>query len=366
MAEFGSHPLSKRSLEAWKVLSRHFSRCKHLELTFPQLDFLKIDDLSFPRLESLIEGEYQYLQDSTEDNMLWLTRAILEAPKLTQVSTWGIHRMYPFPQLARLELRYIIPDEFSVFLDVLPSCKRLESLILFSLDDSGMEPIAHEMVELPSLQELIIYGLEAVTLYKDNVILSTLLSSLSMPSLVTLRLDCEDWPPELLIVAERSPLLERVTLTFEITFVEDPLPLAPFLQSVGNLKNFELNTPWVSDVTSDSDEDIASDGPVQWSNKVLSTLLDDLRIRPNSPVPLPKLESLILRLSDITLNSEVVERVLEMVRERHSTSRPLLKELSLVRDTTCGSGTLFPYSEAVEKIREVESIFGVKVVIAEG
>ncbi|KAL0566944.1 hypothetical protein V5O48_015058, partial [Marasmius crinis-equi] len=112
-----------------------------------------------------------------------------------------------------------------------------------------------------------------------------------------------------------------------------------------------------------------------FSNELLSTVLSNLKLGADperSPVLVPKLESMTLRLSGVTLDSDTVEQVLAAVSERHLVSRAL-KEFRLVLNWDVDQTAYVNVEDKlyelpppfVERIREIRRDLGIKVVIEE-
>ncbi|KAL0570007.1 hypothetical protein V5O48_011954 [Marasmius crinis-equi] len=367
------HPLSRRDSAAWRTLSPHISRCKNLSVELSHFDFPEIQGLSFPDLESFTEEAVQY--GTANDDIPWFWGAIQNAPKLTRVSLSSLHLELPYSRLTWLEIRYLDEDDLQFLFVTLASCRHLESLELWHLEHDT-EPLALAPVEVPSLRELKIHGggirgrrRYYPHLHKTNHILSALFTSLFLPSLISLELQCEDWPPSLPTLAQQSTSLERVKLTITESAACPDMnthPITTFLQYLPRLTRVELL------MTSKSTYVVQPVGGFvrpQHSDDVLSTILSGLQIPPDNRVLLSKLESISLRLSDLTMNSQVVEKMLEVVKERYSASRPV-KEFLLYYGLSFSENrdekekfVLEP--KIVEKIREAESGLGVKMVIDE-
>ncbi|KAL0570009.1 hypothetical protein V5O48_011956 [Marasmius crinis-equi] len=319
-----------------------------------RFDFQEIKDLSFPDLESFVEEEY--LHDTRIEDILWFWQAIREAPKLTRVSSWSVNRMLPYSQLTWLELRYVDEDDLRLLFEVLPSCTRLQSLELWIFRlNGGAEPISLETVEISSLRELAVRELNGYDILHDDPILVALFTSLAMPSLASFTLSCCGWPESLSTLAKRSPLLRRVQLNnpdvddVDISSTIDSLN--SFLYSLPYLMQLELHMATLT--TWKTSSCVLSDG-------LLSTLLSGLRLFPNRPSHLPKLDTIRLRLPDVTLDTKVVEEVLEVVKHRHSESSPM-KQISVYRH---GEKVLLQPA-TVGRIREVELACDAKIVIKE-
>ncbi|KAL0563764.1 hypothetical protein V5O48_018298, partial [Marasmius crinis-equi] len=315
-------PLCERGSAAWRILSQHIQRCRNLYFRAVDLNFPEIRDLSFPVLESLREETVRYDDGGEEDSWLW--QAIRRAPRLTSVSLWDFHRALPLSQLTVLELCCAARGEIEQFFDVLPACERLAHLCLQGLDDSGMETVPFRRVEAPSsFRKLSISDQYCSAIVANDPLLSALLRALSMPTLVCFELRCEDWPPWLLAMAERSPLLEDVRLMLHSPTDSDvpSHPLIKFLQPLHNLTRFELS--------------IGSVGRSGYGNEVLAAVLSLFEKEPDRDTFLPKLRYLDLQLSDLTLDSTVVERALATLANRRFTSRNL-KEFRLYRNSISG------------------------------
>ncbi|KAF9263939.1 hypothetical protein L218DRAFT_297804 [Marasmius fiardii PR-910] len=175
-----------------------------------------------------------------------------------------------------------------------------------------------------------------------------------MHSLETCHIRYIEWPlpSGLLTMAERSSSsLKRVVLTSYLKIGsglgEDPV-LLNFLQAASELTHFELFFGR-ENVGDSLRYRTFRDGMV---STLLSKLTDD-----DDPSFLPKLESLTLKLPDITLNQRLVERVLEVVTTRRPTPHPLMQFRLIRRLPTVGakSGEKFIVEpELLERIRFLE------------
>ncbi|KAL0566417.1 hypothetical protein V5O48_015595 [Marasmius crinis-equi] len=348
-------PLSKHDLSAWRTLSQHMPRCRNLSFRLAHIDLPEIGGLSFPRLESVCEEAVRY--DSGEEKSSWLWQALERSPILTRVSLFEFHHALPLSRLTSLELRCVMAREVGLLLDVLPTCERLEHLSLRGLDDSDMDLVVLRHAEAPSsFRKISISGEDYTPLWEDNLLLSSLLEALSMPSLVCIELRCTGRPPSLLTTAKQSPRLERVHLMLHCPAASQSPShtLVPFLRSLRNLMHLELTTNPV--------------GHPPYSDEVLVAVLSLLERRPDSSVCFPELKSLSLRLSCVTLDCAVVEKVLQALSDRCSASRTL-KEFCLLVNPMLERNELEQIESAmlgpalVQRIRRVEQDYGIIIAI---
>ncbi|KAL0577421.1 hypothetical protein V5O48_004561 [Marasmius crinis-equi] len=350
-------PLQQRELATWKTLRRHLSRCKHLSYRVKSPKELpRRSDPTFPNLVSFCEEVY------AEERQLSFWRAIQnQAPRLTRLILCGTNAIIPSSQLMSLELRDVFHRDIRLLHQMLPLCERLEELSLRGLDDDGVPTSFDEHVQrLDSLRKLCIYGKDP-PLTADNQVLSTFLRVTSMPWLTSFEIQCDDWPSSLSMLAERSPLIQSASLT---VLAPGTTSLAvyhwfKFLRSFSNVKHVKLHT--------------GNPDPPRY----LNWFGDDnlamglANLKKGSKLAFPKLESLSLRLSDLTLDTITVEKVLKKVLERCSVS-PTLKEFHLFRHTASkrvkgASDERFVLEPAlVGKIRGLEQDYGVSVVIGDG
>ncbi|KAL0581763.1 hypothetical protein V5O48_000240 [Marasmius crinis-equi] len=357
-------PLSDYGRDAWRVLEQSLYRCKVLVFEVSHLDFLEVGNLSFPQLEHFCEEAYRF--GTTEDETPWFWEAIHRAPKLRSASVWSFHDKLPCSRLVSLHIRPLNRDEIRLLLDTLPTCEYLKDLTL-----EGLYAIAHMQPAVleraaPSLKELTISP-GRCGLRHDNPILSSFLTSLSMPSLVSFKLTCEEgWPPSLLTVTQRSPSLERFTFCTHIANGEDDVstyPLLPLFQSLAGLKQFELyvgagNSSWENKGNGTEN--------TLFGNEILSAVLSNLRITPDSHILVPKLEVLSLRLFPVALNSKAVDEVEEVLLSRYMTSRPL-REFHLHRTSAKWEeiGKVAVNPSIAERVREIGRRLGSQVVVAD-
>ncbi|KAL0563765.1 hypothetical protein V5O48_018299 [Marasmius crinis-equi] len=343
---------------AWETLSRHFCRCRTLTLAVPNLSgFVEIGYLSFPHLKSI----YEETDPGPQKQFRWFWGAVEhEAPLLTRVVLWDFDFSLPFSQITSLEVRRVPPGDIQLIHAELPACDKLEELSLWNLsdwsEDDGLST-ERNLVRVGSLRKLCIYD-EENPLMPYNKALSTFINATLLPSLTSFELRCHDWPPSLATLAERSPLLESVSLTIRSPASADfsLRPLFTFLHALPELKHVELCMG-------------RFDSPSGLGDDMLAILLAHLETK--SKIVFPKLESLSLRLSDLTLDTETVEKVSKVVSERRSVS-PTLKEFCLLRDPTLDLAREMlgaPYERFVlepalaGRLRDLERDLGIKVVI---
>ncbi|KAL0565806.1 hypothetical protein V5O48_016215, partial [Marasmius crinis-equi] len=353
----------------WRVLSRHIQRCRDLSLTIDGYDQIDISNPSFPNLESFREEMYA---SETRRKPDWFWRALGVAPKLTKVTLWDLKfgTALPYLQLRSLELCESEEGQIMALFTRLPSCENLEHLSLWGLEDDDVDIENPEdlgrVVAPRSLKRLSVYDsshwVDQDYDTRANLLLKGVLASLSIPSLVSLDLSCVDWPPLLLAMVERSPLLEQVILTIRSPAENDAssYPVIPLMRSLPHLTHFELRF---------GPKPLLRQENRPLGQNVLSTVLSDLAVKPNSSALPSNLEHLSFRLSDITLDTKLVERVLGEawnVMQSYSGSRPL-KDLCVYRNYTKNSPEVKfkPEPALVEKIEELKRRFGVRLVVGE-
>ncbi|KAL0574259.1 hypothetical protein V5O48_007688 [Marasmius crinis-equi] len=351
-------------LSTWRMLSQHLPLCRRLSLKLlSQADLLVHEGISFPHLAFLREEvspdtrEYEFWRDIKH-----------RAPLLTSVALWDVHSLLPFSQLRSLDLRTLPHPDLRIAHRALCACTSLEELTLRGLDDDGWPPTFLNPIQFPeSLRNLCIYD-DEYPIMPDNQVLATFLHMATIPSLISFELQCDDWPPLLSLLAERSPLIERVILTIRSpsSMTSTSHPLFAFLQALSSLKYVEVHTG-ISDSFSSLPDDNGDHPPVRLGDAFLRGVLSGLELEHS----FPKLEFLSLRLSDLTLDSDVVESVLEAVLTRHlMPSVTVLKEFrlfrdsALVRDAIEDPGAKFVLAPALaDRIRQFGRDPGIRVVI---
>ncbi|KAG7093269.1 hypothetical protein E1B28_006952 [Marasmius oreades] len=345
----------------WESLSRHIHRSRELTMAVEFHDDFRdlppIQRLTFPNLEAYRELEY-----GTPDESVWpwFWQAIQRSPKLVVFSGHHANRAIPFPQLTSWEVRDIQRSkDVDDFLDVARSCKALKSLTLSSIDSWGVRdnlPVAVREVNLPSLRQL------TVRTYRDDYSwLPSICDSLVMPSLETCFIHRCTWllPSALVDMVRRSSIsLKQITLELrqeDPNSCRDPL-LLDMLQAVPKLARFELTLGGVSSTK------IRRRKAAAFTDDMVSALLSKFENGP--PGFLPQLECLSLELPYVTLNTQLVKRILEVVSARQRTSHPLA-EFRFVRlgpYPKAESETLVMKPELVKRIRMLDEGH-VKVVI---
>ncbi|KAG7093294.1 hypothetical protein E1B28_006976 [Marasmius oreades] len=250
----------------------------------------------------------------------WFRRALREAPKLTTVTirSPSLHHCgLPFSQLTTWRVLKITSDYgLNQFFEFARACGRLKNLTLEILSYS-VPPRELREVELPSLQKL------SLTSYVYDIRwLYGVLASLVIPSLEECNIQCRDWPGSsfLDMVRRSSSSLKRMRLAVLQTLTSSLAcsPLFDVLQAASELTHFEF-------VMGRADNDHPTYLTLM-ANDMISTLFNRLQNDPNTF--LPKLNLLSLEFSHVTLNTQLVERVLEVVSARQLTLYPL-KEFRL-------------------------------------
>ncbi|KAI3615641.1 hypothetical protein WG66_011820 [Moniliophthora roreri] len=175
----------------FRKLSKEWSRCRILKLMLfsPKLltedYFGTLPDSTFPALTSL----HTNFMELRSDNR-WFWNSIRFAPNLTDVRSYGIwsHDALPYQQLTSLEVSGTIDQ--SSFHYLLSNCKQLRS---FSgrtrqheaplANGTSSMPVVSKVMVYPNLQSLILQNGGSIDMFYD------LLTSITFPSLVTLKLD---------------------------------------------------------------------------------------------------------------------------------------------------------------------------------
>ncbi|KAL0566120.1 hypothetical protein V5O48_015898 [Marasmius crinis-equi] len=355
----------------WRVISTRITRCKSLTLGVSHLDLPEITNLSFPHLESFLQESA--IRGTGDDEVMWLWRAIGEAPRLTKAGVWNVNRMLPYSQLTSLSLHFPMAEQVLLLFEVLPTCTRLVDLSLRCVD-LDIDPSAFEPVEVPaSFRKLSIHHKGYFSFRSRGSILSTIFHNLRMPSLVSFEMECLVWPPSIQVLAEHSPLIQRVDLTLCASDKYDltPYPPVQFLRSMPNVTYLDLSTQ-LADSSSVEDEDEGEDEEekhrsLSFGDRLLSTVLFSFAAESTF---FPKLEVLSLRLSDVSLDSETVEKVLAAVSARYSSfgCHPL-KEIRVSPCPRDASNANRPQLESVvgsgidQRLQEAAGKIGVKLVM---
>ncbi|KAL0066724.1 hypothetical protein AAF712_006329 [Marasmius tenuissimus] len=314
-------PLSEVGIAAWQKLASGFRRCRNLSSVVSYFDFPRLQDLSFPKLETVHDEEPHWVEGTN-----WFWNAIMKSPRLTTVSLHHIRGLFPFTRLRALEMPLVNVYEQCQLLVGLPSSQRLEILTIGSMYHSewrNRPPLVVD-VKVPSLRTLFI---GRKTCRNDPICLVGLLLSLSIPSLEYLMLSCSGgWPPSLLTLAARAPLLTTLNLCVHLAeYDRDPSPVI-----CSRCSSIHIPSPasFISD----------------WDS-ILAGVLSNLRMRPDSSIPLSGLKHVHLHVSQLSLNRRCVDQVLDLISERHSASRALT-EFRVSRDPT----PRLPGEERAEKI----------------
>ncbi|KAG7093267.1 hypothetical protein E1B28_006950 [Marasmius oreades] len=353
-------PILKSSwgLYLWESLSRHIHRSRELIMAMDanraDIEFLPpVPRLTFPNLES-------YREECPPPDELawpWFWQAIQKSTKLAVVSTFFVNRAIPFSQLTTWEIRCIHRfKDVDDFLDVARSCKALQSLTLSGsrkLPGTGDNlPVVVREVNLPSLRNL------SICTYQDHYWLPSIFGSLVMPSLETRSFRHCAWhlPSALVDMVRRSSIsLKQIRLTlmegWRANSSGDPL-LLDMLQAVPKLTSFELTLGGVATTKIRH--------YTTFVEEMASALLS--KFKDKSRDFLPQLEYFSLELPCVTLNMQLVERILEVAAARQRAPHPF-SEFRLVRITDGTELDEFVMGpELIERIRVLEES-GVKVVV---
>ncbi|KAF9263983.1 hypothetical protein L218DRAFT_1076880 [Marasmius fiardii PR-910] len=329
--EGGTYCPSPKGLDIWLFLSRHLYRSRKLTFAIENSHHLQeltpVQDLTFSDLRSF--REERELPD--ENTWPWLWQAIKSAPGLTFLST--IHlpsdhvtRTISLSHLTTWEIRKLDrPGDLKHFLNILPSCTRLNSLTLRKVTQglhSTFSPHASQDVHVPSLRHLVATG--------RCDWLSTILQSLLTPSLESCEIALDKWPLPyglLVMIRQSSPSLKKLKLDLlprgSADFSRDSR-LFDVLQAASGLAHFELSLDFNAVRKS-------SGGP--HLDLMTSTLLLKLETYPFCF--LPRIKTLHLGLPYITLDTQLMERLLDVVRAKQLASHPLT-DFRLVRGRPVG------------------------------
>ncbi|KAF9263996.1 hypothetical protein L218DRAFT_901303 [Marasmius fiardii PR-910] len=328
----GEEPSSvlSRVSEPWRMISSHVYKSRMLTMVLNWSgDYLPpIDHLAFPHLESYYQ-ESRYPPD--KDIWPWFWKAIEEAPQLTTVSSAEILDPHdgpiPYPQLITWEARMNRSYEVANLLEILPTCKNLSSLTLSEIMSHEIlgDPVAAQgIIELPSLRRL------SVSAHDDqHNWLASILQFLAMPSLEKCFVECTRFslPSSLLTMVQRSSTtLTNFTIRYYGLITTQTLEfLFNLLQEASELTDFELI---LGGIPGRRDKSHYRSRVNEW----VSTLLSKFKERPQVRDFLPKLGDLKLELPYVTLNTELMERVFEVVSARQKTSYSI-RDFYLVRHT---------------------------------
>ncbi|KAG7093270.1 hypothetical protein E1B28_006953 [Marasmius oreades] len=357
----GAPPLSEssRGLDLWNSSSRHIHRSRELTMVMDVnraalINFLPPGQrLTFPNLES-------YREERATPAWPWFRQAIQKSPKLAVFSSYRVNRAIPSPQLTSWEVRRIWRStDVDNFLDVARSCKALKFLTLSCIRNLGTRrnlPVTVREVNLPSLRQLL------VRTYRDKYSwLLSIFGSLVMPSLERCFIRHCTWllPSTLVDMVRRSSIsLKQITLELfqdrDPNSCRDPL-LLDMLQAAPKLTRFELTLGIVSSTKIRPRTAFVDD--------MVSALLSKFEDGP--PDFLPQLDYLSLELPFVTLDTQLVKRILEVVAARQRAPHPF-SEFRLVRiryGTEADEYDDFVMGpELLERIRVLKES-GVKVVV---
>ncbi|KAL0066723.1 hypothetical protein AAF712_006328 [Marasmius tenuissimus] len=320
-------PLNKDAVVAWRHLVRQFSRCGTLTFLATHFDFPAVRGLSFPQLRIFREEALYY--GSSRYEMYWIWQAIWQAPTLTTVFLCSFNDDFaPSSRLRSLHISAVCEDSVIPLLIFLPSCTCLEILSIYAfVDGCKRHPEILEQ-EVPSLRKLV-FGAKTGFSEANGAVLATLLSSLCLPSLVSLELRAaEGWPQSLLTLARRSPLIEHLDLYLPCSTQRDDLidalnfDLTPLFWSLPNLMDLELHIARNDSRSEPTSREIEL--PL-FGDEIFSKMLSSLRTKPDYSLLLPKLTRVSLSLFPLSLGPETIDQVLDLVSERHSISRPFMK-----------------------------------------
>ncbi|KAF9260566.1 hypothetical protein L218DRAFT_906921 [Marasmius fiardii PR-910] len=342
--------------DVWATLSKHIFRSKELNMAVGHGAF--IDDLcpvpllTFDDLESFSEA----VPIPDEATWPWFWQAIQEASKLVRFSSPNLRNNFvPFSQLTTWEIEGLAETgEVEDFINILQQCICLNSLTVEIASDVGQSPVGTRDVKLPSLRRLIVWA------FRDEYDwLSSIFQSLDIPSLEFCDMYFPKWPvPSGLIAMIRrsSASLKHMILTSSLFWdnisSSDPT-LFHVLQATSELTDFQFRF-----VGGGPDLDGSRLGLV---DDVVSALFS--KLQDDSRQFLPKLGLLSLQFPFITLSTQLVKRVLEVVSARQITRHPLT-DLRLVRGYG-GAQVETRYVVEPEILERIELLArsGVKVVI---
>ncbi|KAF9263963.1 hypothetical protein L218DRAFT_958798 [Marasmius fiardii PR-910] len=357
---------SRKGLEVWLLLSGNLCRSRKLTVAIGNHDYFQdltpVQNLTFPDLQSFREGR----ELPGENTWSWLWQAIQSAPGLTFLST--VHPRSDFmprtiflSRLTTWEIQdFDRPGDLKHFLNILPSCTRLNSLTLRKVTQglhSTFSPHASQDVHVPSLRHLVAYT------YADRCDwLSTILQSLLAPSLESCEIILDKLPLPyglLAMVRQSSPSLQNLEIHSLLrggTVLSQDSLLFDVLQAASGLAHFHLFLFGMIG----SEVETSSDGP--YMDDMISTLL--LKLKDDPCNFLPRIKTLRLELPHITLDTQLVERSLDMVRARQLTSHPLTDfRLSRLRDTPALEEFVVG-SEILQEMQMLEES-GIKVVVGD-
>ncbi|KAF9263985.1 hypothetical protein L218DRAFT_999140 [Marasmius fiardii PR-910] len=300
-----------------------------------------VHDLKFPVFQSFFE--VWRLPD--KEMWPWFWQAIYGAPRLVRFSSTHLETNPLFSQLISWEMRD--PGRLhdsSTFFEVLQSCSHLKSLTLTGTTDLNTESSwISRQVKLPYLRQL------SISVSSDRADwFSAVAQSLILPSFISCHIQSTELPlpaTSLTIVRRSSTSLKRLGLIRPCWGANHPSLILDLLQAAPELTHFELT--------------FDLDSRPQVVDDTVTILLSKIKEGPHDF--LPKLGSLFVDSWDITLTTQLAERVLETVSSRRETSHPLV-ELRIGRR---GLGRWFLKPKVLERIRVLKE-GGVRIVIADG
>ncbi|KAF9264008.1 hypothetical protein L218DRAFT_1076893 [Marasmius fiardii PR-910] len=339
----------RQSLDIWRDLSEYLCRSRELTMAiyFRSHDYARVlppvHGLKFPVLQSFFEER----RLPNEEMWPWFWQAIYRAPRLVQLSSSYLEINPLFSQLTSWELGWL--HDAGTFFEVLQSCSRLKSLTL--TDISRLNPqssgISRE-VKLPYLQQL---SISADTSVEGESCFSAIAQSLILPSLLSCRIESiyRPLPTTLLTMVRRSSTsLKRLELKiWPYWEMDHPSLMLDLLQAAPELTHFELT--------------FDRDSRTRVVGDTVTILLSKIKEGPHDF--LPKLSFLSVESRNITLNTQLAERVLEVVSSRRETSHPLMEFRIRSTGRRVKKGSVG--AKVLERIRTLKE-GGVRIVIGGG
>ncbi|KAL0578521.1 hypothetical protein V5O48_003464 [Marasmius crinis-equi] len=318
-----NHPLTIFDELAWKMLAKHLPRIQHLDISYvDELDMLEnpldAQEISFPNLETYSGGPNFF----DASHPWW--QALHAAPALKTARTSILHPLsiIPYSRVTTLELTDVAPAELADLGHVLAHCRELEFLSIESIAEGFVGPGGFDSVEMRSLRTLIIHESQKYDLYDHT--LRQFFHSLTMPSLETFDLRCSDcsrdvaWPIHLLVILGRSSVsLRNLSICLareEIDRYNKSLPI--LLGTVPHLTFFQFGMAWY-DPTLRSGGRRKPGDDFDFNDSLVTQLFTKLG-EPNGRLT-PNLTTIVISLSDISLNAGLLDGVLEAAMSRSPT-----------------------------------------------
>ncbi|KAK1226758.1 hypothetical protein PQX77_010254 [Marasmius sp. AFHP31] len=316
---FGSLPNDVRAL--WDTIMSHIHRCESLACCHLGRKFVIPRD-SLSHIKTLTD-------DETDLDSAWQD-AVKEAHGLTSVASSFLYPLHhlPYHQLTSLECRSLLHGDVErLARKVLPSCGKLESLILRDpVADGSRSEIdrgsSHSRLKtIPTLRSLsVIFSAPEDAIDATSPIYETIFF-LKAPALTTLRLNFSqgrvtEWAPALVaVLAQTSTSLRSLSLSIAHRSIPHNQALSALLEVVPNLVKFDIVLERAREATPRSMD--------KWAYRdfLLRHLGDLFQEMWQTTTSVPKLTDIsIFVVNHMILTNDVVDLILKAVESRTSAS----------------------------------------------